>query len=100
MGTKIRSYLKRNNGKYFTTLGIFDESLGRWVKNFKILNKHFVRHLKVELELKESSGQIAKFLYHDCKDLIDAHGFWTNHQDQKVFYYSWKHPSKSFNDRD
>ena len=87
----IRNYLRVNSGKPFDHLGLDDESLGKFVKKNRVLNKFFIRHLKKHIAPCMDTGEIASFVYRDieCRKIIEASGFWTTRRRDVVFWYSW-----------
>lgn len=86
---RTRDYLTTHFGADFCTMGVLDESEGRYVRRDKILNKFLVRHLKLTLKLEVTNGEIGRFLYERCRDLLQASDFWTSGRGQVVFFYGW-----------
>lgn len=87
---RIRAFLKKNSGQSFTKLGVKDESNGKWVRENEILNINLVRHLKQFVVPAMATGVIGEFLYHDCRDLLNANRFWTTKKERIAFWYSWR----------
>lgn len=86
---KIREFLHERQGSPFDILGIPDESNGRWVRDDQILNKFLVRFLKINIAPSYSTGEIGKYLYTHCSDLLTSHSFWRTQKGQVCFMYSW-----------
>ena len=87
---KIKQFLKKNIGKPFTSLGIFDESDGTYLQDDKVVNSFLVRFIKTNIAQNITTSEIGKYLYNKCNDILHAHDFWTTKRKRVAFWYSWK----------
>ena len=88
---QILDFLQQHQGRDFTSIGVTDESQGRWVQPGRILNKHLVRHIKTALKVQSTTGDIGAFVYHDarCQKLLTGQDFWFSKKGQRCFWYAW-----------
>jgi len=93
---KIRSFLQEYYGRSFTEFITEDESVGRWVKNDKVVNSFLVRYLKCHIVPEMETGMIGDFLYRDCSDIIRSYDHWTTKEGKNTFWYAWQSEYFSF----